>query len=121
MIKRISLILLIIAAISFTSAQGDDALPQWVKTLIVKYKADVVGNPPRSIWQYEYNGQIVYYMPEQCCDLGSELYNDQGIKICSPDGGYAGRGDGKCMDFLRKEKMKNLYGTILVNTNRSIS
>lgn len=108
MIKKLSIILLIFAAISFSSAQGDDILPQWVKTLIVKYKADPVGNPPRSIWQYEYKGQIVYYMPEQCCDLGSKLYNDQGTKICEPDGGFAGRGDGNCMDFNAKRKNEKL-------------
>ncbi len=107
MIKRIFLILLIVAATSFTSVQGD-GFPEWVNTLIVNYKVKSVGNPPRSIWQYDYNGQIVYYMPEQCCDLGSKLYNEQGIIICSPDGGYAGSGDGKCIDFFAKRKNEKL-------------
>jgi len=99
MVKRILLFILMVTIIPLAAAQGNDGLPDWVNKLIQKFESEKIGNPPRTMWQYKYKGQIVYYLPEQCCDLGSELYSLQGIKICSPDGGYAGIGDGKCTDF----------------------
>ena len=108
MVKKISITLLMVIAAFSVYAQSNNELPQWVKNLIEKYQTESVGNPPRSIWQYEYKEETVYYMPEQCCDQGSELYDDQGQKICSPDGGYAGGGDGKCADFFTKRKNKKL-------------
>ena len=108
MVKIIFLIILLTAIIPCSAAQVRNELPGWINALIRKFEAEEVGNPPRSIWQYEYKGQIVYYLPEQCCDLGSELYSRQGTKICSPDGGYAGIGDGKCSDFLDQRKNEKL-------------
>ena len=73
--------------------------PDWVRTLITKYQNAPVGNPPQSIWRYEYKGGTVYYIPPQCCDQFSQLYNASGSLICAPDGGITGTGDGKCSDF----------------------
>lgn len=42
----------------------------------------------------------VYYVPPICCDVSAELYDRNGSLICSPDGGIAGDGDGKCPDFF---------------------
>ena len=46
--------------------------------LIRTYTEAPVGNPPQSIWQYEYNGALVYYVPPQCCDQYSDLYDFAG-------------------------------------------
>jgi len=70
-----------------------------VETLVSRYKA--IEN--LEIWQYEYRGSEVYYVPLsriQCCDAFSELYDLQGELICMPDGGITGRGDGRCRDFI---------------------
>ncbi len=67
----------------------------------MKFKNEPVGNPPQSIWQYEYNGQTVYYVPPQCCDQFGQLYDASGTLLCAPDGGFTGRGDGKCPDFFK--------------------
>jgi hypothetical protein len=76
--------------------------PAWVDKLIQQFESEQVGNPAQSIWSYEYNGQVVYYIPPQCCDQYSTLYDTSGSVICAPDGGFTGAGDGKCPDFLSK-------------------
>jgi hypothetical protein len=78
--------------------------PDWVSTQIIQLQNAPVGNPPQSIWQYEYNGKTVYYIPPQCCDQFSQLYEASGNLICAPDGGITGRGDGKCPDFFQVRK-----------------
>ena len=75
-------------------------IPAWVSRLIEQYKGEPVGNPPQSIWRYEYRGQVVYYVPAQCCDMFSTLYDADGNEICAPNGGITGKGDGRCDDFL---------------------
>ena len=82
--------------------------PHWVDQLIVQFKEEPVGNPPQSIWRYTYNNQIVYYVPPQCCDQFSTLYDEDGNVICAPDGGFSGTGDGKCPDFFEKRKDEKL-------------
>jgi hypothetical protein len=82
--------------------------PDWVKALIAKFESDPVGNPPQSIWRYEYNGETVYYIPPQCCDQFSTLYDAQGSIICAPDGGFTGGGDGRCPDFFEKRSGEKL-------------
>ncbi len=82
--------------------------PAWVDKLIKQYESEPVGNPPQSIWSYEYNGQAVYFVPAQCCDQYSSLYDASGNVICAPDGGFTGRGDGKCPDFFDQRTNEQL-------------
>jgi hypothetical protein len=82
--------------------------PAWVDKLITQFKTDPVGNPPQSIWSYEYNGQVVYFIPAQCCDMYSTLYDAYGNIICAPDGGLTGKGDGKCTDFFSQRANEQL-------------
>jgi hypothetical protein len=82
--------------------------PAWVSHLIEQYKSEPVGNPPQSIWRYEYRGQVVYFVPAQCCDMYSTLYDADGNVMCAPDGGIDGRGDGKCDDFLSGRSQEQL-------------
>jgi hypothetical protein len=82
--------------------------PKWVQDLVSTYEKAPVGNPPQSIWQYEYKDQTVYYVPPQCCDQFSTLYAVSGEVICAPDGGFTGQGDGRCSDFSRERKNEKL-------------
>ncbi|NQX30258.1 hypothetical protein HQN85_00860 [Pedobacter boryungensis] len=75
---------------------------------IKQLKAEDVSNPPASVWQYEYNGQTVYFIPQKCCDLPSLLYDKDCNLICSPDGGFTGKGNGKCKDFFEKRTKEKL-------------
>jgi hypothetical protein len=34
--------------------------PEWVDQLREQFESAPVGNPPQSIWRYEYDGQVVY-------------------------------------------------------------
>jgi hypothetical protein len=82
--------------------------PVWVTGLITKWAGEPVGNPPQSIWRYEFKGQTVYYTPPQCCDQMGILYDAQGNVICYPDGGLAGKGDGRCPDFRTARSKEKL-------------
>ena len=82
--------------------------PQWVDQLIAQFKAEPVGNPPQSTWRYEYHGQVVYFVPAQCCDMYSTLYDEGGNVICAPDGGIDGKGDGRCEDFFSQRSGEGL-------------
>ncbi len=67
-----------------------------------------VWDPPAKVYSYEYNGQTVYYFTARCCDIMSILYDENCTLICSPDGGIAGNGDGKCSDFFSTKTNEQL-------------
>jgi hypothetical protein len=92
--------LLILAALgpSACSANPPAADPA-LANLIAELAAAPLANPPHRILRYRYEGSTVYYVPAICCDQPSELYDDQGRVICRPDGGFSGRGDGRCPGF----------------------
>jgi hypothetical protein len=67
-----------------------DGDPDWPHTLI---------SPSAYISRCAHKGQVVYYMPAQCCDIPSYVFDKDCNIICSPDGGITGQGDGRCPDF----------------------
>lgn len=85
-----------------------DEYPEWLEEFIIQFQNEPVRNPPQSIWQYEYGGKIVFYIPPQCCDQYSILYDSDGNIICFPDGGLSGYGDGRCPDFFSERKNEKL-------------
>lgn len=89
---------------SLTFTVNLDGIPGWLIELISEFQSEPVTNPPRSVWQYEYKDQIVYYVPPICCDQYGILYDTQGNVICAPDGGISGGGDGRCPDFVVEAK-----------------
>jgi hypothetical protein len=56
------------------------------------------------IIRYRFDGAYVYYITPACCDLYGTVLDEQCEAICAPDGGFTGRGDGKCPDFFDKAK-----------------
>lgn len=100
-----------VAIIFILSAYSPDTQsenPAFVVALIKQFESDPVGNPPQSIWSYDYSGQTVYFIPAQCCDQYSTLMDATGSVICAPDGGLTGKGDGKCPDFFTKRSNEHL-------------
>ncbi len=83
------------------ATDAPEAPPMCVQTLITAMMSQPVGNPPGSIYRCTYNGATVYYLPAQCCDQFSSLISSNCASICAPDGGFSGRGDGRCTDFSR--------------------
>jgi hypothetical protein len=97
--------------LSILSVSCDKANPiaptttqEWVKVLIGNFETQPVANPPLSIASYEYKGEVVYFVPQRCCDTWSDLYRADGTTLCHPDGGLTGSGDGRCPDFFVERK-----------------
>ncbi len=74
--------------------------PSWVGALISEIQSQPVTSPPSSLLSYRYQGATVYFRPARCCDVMSDLYDQQGALLCHPDGGLTGNGDGRCVDFF---------------------
>jgi hypothetical protein len=85
---------------SASPSEPSSALPQWLQSMIAQIESEPVTNPPSAIYRYRYQGASVYFRPERCCDLPSELYDEAGQLLCHPSGGITGRGDGRCPDFF---------------------
>ena len=60
-------------------------LPEWLNDLISRQQREPVASPPALIAQYEYRGQTVYFLPQRCCDIFSDLYDADGNVIGHPD------------------------------------
>ena len=56
--------------------QGDQLA--WLTDLNQRLKNEPVANPPALIAQYEYQGKTVYFVPQRCCDIFSDLYDADG-------------------------------------------
>ncbi|MBP7370165.1 MAG: hypothetical protein KA902_01880 [Arenimonas sp.] len=97
--KKLSTVLLLLLINNTSCAMVPQSNPPWINARIAQLQNGAPGNPALSIWQYRYKGQVVYYFPPQCCDIPSNLLDEHQNKICSPDGGMTGNGDGRCTDF----------------------
>jgi hypothetical protein len=105
---RILPILTVFILLAACSQATQSTEPAWLDQLIKQFENNPVANPPLSVWKYAYNGQVVYFVPAHCCDIASTLYGAQGSILCAPDGGFTGRGDGKCSDFFDKRTDEQL-------------
>ncbi len=83
-------------------------LMPWQANLVRKLEKEPVANPPASLVQYGYKGQVVYYVPPRCCDIFSDLYDSDGNIIGHPDGGITGQGDGRVPDFLTERENERI-------------
>ena len=77
-----------------------DSIPECIQEKILAISSEKVTNPPTKIYQYSYKDKEVYYVTSKCCDFFSTLYDADCNKLCSPDGGFTGKGDGKCTGFF---------------------
>ncbi|WP_254448411.1 DUF6970 domain-containing protein [Spirosoma rhododendri] len=91
---------LLFAGLMLMSCQRDN-LPSCVENQIKQIQAQGVWSPPAKIYQYRYQGRTVYFIPQRCCDIPSQLLDENCNQICSPDGGFTGAGDGRCSDFFK--------------------
>lgn len=87
----------------FTHQCEEDVMkgtPPCVREKISEIAREDVRNPPAKVYSYRYEGRTVYFIPSRCCDIPSELYDENCNLLCAPDGGITGSGDGKCADFF---------------------
>jgi len=89
-----------------TCSEKDEAfdekleIPACITQKIVEIQNEDVWNPPAKVYQYKYQGQTVYFIPQRCCDIRSILMDEDCNVLCYPDGGITGNGDGNCSDFF---------------------
>ncbi len=76
-----------------------EGTPDWLRLKVVRWTWMPDDSTPDAVYRYEYQGQTVYYFRAACCDKFNPIYDTQGKVVCSPDGGFTGRGDGNCPDF----------------------
>jgi len=94
---------LVLVALVFLSCEKEGVpkgTPECLERIIKGIKDDYDWNPPAKIFSYVYEGEKVYYIPPRCCDIPGTLLDVGCNKICSPDGGLGGTGDGKCPEFF---------------------
>ena len=94
--------------ISVSPAIVSAGLPGWLAQMILDFESQPPANPPLTISRYEYRRQPVYYQTASCCDIFSNLYNEEGELIAHPDGGITGRGDGRLPDFFQARGRESL-------------
>jgi hypothetical protein len=86
--------------VKVTCMKAADTISECIKDEIQKIKNEAERNPPGAIYRYTYQQKKVYFIPQYCCDFFSVLLDENCVRICHPDGGIAGNGDGKCSDFF---------------------
>src|SRR6056300_137275 len=100
-LKKLVLIPLSLLFLNQCTKEDELALPFCIQQKIEALKKEAVWNPPAKIYRYNYQNQHVYFFPQHCCDIPSELYTENCNLLCLPDGRITGEGDGKCADFFR--------------------
>ena len=101
--KRTSVVILVLTgACALGRPLATESVPDWLAQLIVEFEH--APNPPSVVARYEYRDQLVYYVAPRCCDIYSTLYDAAGTILCAPDGGFTGRGDGRCPDFFAERR-----------------
>ena len=94
--------------ISVSPAIVSAVLPSWLAQMLGDLERQPPADPPLTITRYQYRGQAVYYQTASCCDIFSNLYNEEGELIAHPDGGITGRGDGRLPDFHQEREREFL-------------
>lgn len=105
--------LLIIASTAATlsnceKGKSEKNIPDCIKEKIKSIEQEKVWNPPAKIFQYQYLGKTVFYIPSHCCDIPGEVLDENCNVVCNPDGGITGKGDGRCTDFFNKRSEEKL-------------
>jgi hypothetical protein len=115
--KLFSLVFVLMALNVFSqnSISENSNQKPWLDELITKGK--IGKNPINDIKSYFYKDALVYLVnfEAECCDnFSAVLMDENGKTICHPFGGFSGRGDMKCTDFLKEKTEEKV---IWVNEN----
>ena len=89
----------LVSCASHKNIQKTSELPACLETTIKNMSSDPSQGTPQSVTRYTYKQQTVYYLLSPCCDKYNIVYDSACNILGYPDGGLAGRGDGKMMDF----------------------
>lgn len=75
------------------------SIPSCIMEKIETIKNQPKWNPPATVEEYMYKGKTIYLFSSPCCDRYNEAFDQNCNYVCSPSGGYTGKGDRKCEDF----------------------
>ncbi|MGH2553516.1 MAG: DUF6970 domain-containing protein [Chitinophagaceae bacterium] len=106
--KSILILLAFPSLISMQCSKQKNEIPSCILQRIGEIKAQPKGSDASAINEYIYKGKQVYLFTSQCCDFYNPLYDSHCNYICAPNGGIAGTGDGKCVDFDQHSKFVRL-------------
>ena len=95
----LSIIILSLSVGACDDAETDSEIPNCIESKINIIKEEEVRNPPAEIWEWKVSSETYYYITSDCCDQFNYLFDQNCNKICAPDGGFSGLGDGNCPDF----------------------
>ena len=101
--KTVWLILFLILAVTGCD-EGDFLVPKYPSCLAKLIKH----GDPVEIWRYQVEEEDFYLVMPNCCDQLIKLFDTNCKLICSPSGGFSGKGDGTCPDFFQKAIAKEL-------------
>lgn len=99
--SRIIAILLLFCFFLSTSCNKKDEFDQLPRCILDKIIFLKKQPYPSELWKWEWNsGQGYYLNTADCIDCYHFLYDDNCERICAPDGGFSGGGDGLCPEFI---------------------
>ncbi len=78
-----------------------DSIPVCVRKMIDAAGKQTPSEIPLQVVEYVYNGKTVFRFTASCCHQFNTVYDDSCKMVCSPSGGFTGRGDRKCEDFSK--------------------
>lgn len=93
---------LFLSVLIMSSCKKEDIntdLPECIEEQIMQIENNELENPPIKIWEWKVDGNTYYYFRADCCDYFNDLFDNQCNRICAPDGGFTGAGDGNCPEF----------------------
>lgn len=67
----------------------------------------------QKMMRYEIKGKVYYLVYAACCDQFNPLLDAYGQYVCSPSGGFTGRGDGSCPELA--EVIRQSEGRLVDN------
>ena len=67
----------------------------------------------QKMMRYEIKGKVYYLAYAACCDQFNPLLDAHGQYVCSPSGGFAGKGDGSCPELA--EAIRQSEGRLVDN------
>lgn len=104
-------VILVLVLVIFVSSclprkkiDNNKVLPKCIANSIDRLQQEAVQNPQAQVWKWETDRGVYYYFNAPCCDRMSRLVDTHCLQICAPDGGFTGRGDGKCPEFNNVKK-----------------
>jgi hypothetical protein len=74
-------------------------LPDCIRAKIEAIDQEGHFSPVAEVWKWEVNNEVYYYVSNNCCDRFNELFDPACNRICAPDGGITGNGDGICPNW----------------------